>query len=116
MQLPFLYLFNDLLSSTSDNVFVDTVCINGARTILEHGAISLPQFEMLAMTINTDTSLPLVATSNGQAVFPFLLTSALAPLIQPSCGRMVWMALPYTLALTLVGLLCIELILMPVTN
>ncbi len=53
---------------------------------------------------------------NGQAAFLFLLTSALAPLIRLSYGRMVWMALPYTIVLTLVGLLCVEFTLMPVTN
>ncbi len=83
---------------------------------LEHGVISLPQFEMLAVAINTGTNLPSVATPNGQAAFLFLLTSALAPLIRLSYGRMVWMALPYTLVLTLVGLLCVEFTLMPVTN
>ncbi|STV39425.1 sodium/proton antiporter [Klebsiella pneumoniae subsp. ozaenae] len=29
---------------------------------------------------------------------------------------MVWMALPYTIVLTLVGLLCVEFTLMPVTD
>ena len=43
-------------------------------------------------------------------------TSALAPLIRLSYGRMVWMALPYTLVLTLVGLLCVEFTLAPVTE
>ncbi|MFZ2612290.1 MAG: sodium/proton antiporter, partial [Raoultella planticola] len=45
-----------------------------------------------------------------------LLTSALAPLIRRSYGRMVWMALPYTIVMTLVGLLCVEFALMPVTQ
>ena len=115
-QLSLFYLFNGLLSSISDNVFVGTVYINEARTALEHGAISLPQFEMLAVSINTGTNLPSVATPNGQAAFLFLLTSALAPLIRLSYGRMVWMALPYTLVLTLVGLLCVEFTLIPYTE
>ncbi|EPY6730695.1 sodium/proton antiporter NhaB [Klebsiella quasipneumoniae] len=115
-QLSLFYLFNGLLSSISDNVFVGTVYINEAKTALEHGAISLKQFEMLAVAINTGTNLPSVATPNGQAAFLFLLTSALAPLIRLSYGRMVWMALPYTLVLTLVGLLCVEFTLMPVTE
>ncbi|MDK7286293.1 fumarate hydratase, partial [Bifidobacterium bifidum] len=41
--------------------------------------------------VNTGTNLPSVATPNGQAAFLFLLTSALAPLIRLSYGRMVWM-------------------------
>ena len=44
------------------------------------------------------------------------MTSALAPLIRLSYGRMVWMALPYTIVLTLVGLLCVETLLMPATQ
>ena len=36
--------------------------------------------------------------------FLFLLTSALAPLIRLSYGKMVLMALPYTIVLTCVGL------------
>lgn len=115
-QLSLFYLFNGLLSSISDNVFVGTVYINEARAALEKGAISLQQFELLAVSINTGTNLPSVATPNGQAAFLFLLTSALAPLIRLSYGRMVWMALPYTVVLTIVGLLCVEYTLMPVTD
>ena len=38
------------------------------------------------------------------AAFLFLLTSALAPLIRLSYGRMVIMALPYTITMTIAGL------------
>ncbi|KEY57979.1 sodium/proton antiporter NhaB [Serratia sp. DD3] len=115
-QISLFYLFNGLLSSVSDNVFVGTVYINEARAALEQGLISLKQFEMLAVAINTGTNLPSVATPNGQAAFLFLLTSSLAPLLRISYGRMVWMALPYTLVLTLVGLLCVHYALVPVTE
>ena len=115
-QLTLFYLFNGLLSSISDNVFVGTIYINEAKAALEQGTISLNQYELLAVAINTGTNLPSVATPNGQAAFLFLLTSALAPLIRLSYGRMVWMALPYTLVLTLVGLLCVEFTLVPVTE
>lgn len=115
-QLSLFYLFNGLLSSISDNVFVGTVYINEAKTALQQGTISLPQFELLAVAINTGTNLPSVATPNGQAAFLFLLTSALAPLIRLSYGRMVWMALPYTIVMTLVGLLGVEFTLMPATQ
>lgn len=115
-QLSLFYLFNGLLSSISDNVFVGSVYINEAKAALEHGVISINQFELLAVAINTGTNLPSVATPNGQAAFLFLLTSALAPLIRLSYGRMVWMALPYTLVLTLVGLLCVKFTLIPYTQ
>ncbi|RAU48328.1 Na(+)/H(+) antiporter NhaB [Pseudocitrobacter sp. RIT415] len=115
-QRSLFYIFNGLLSSISDNVFVGTVYINEVKAALESGAIDLKQFEMLAVAINTGTNLPSVATPNGQAAFLFLLTSALAPLIRLSYGRMVWMALPYTIVLTVVGLLCVEFALQPASN
>lgn len=115
-QLSLFYLFNGLLSSISDNVFVGTVYINEAKNALLSGAIDLRQYELLAVAINTGTNLPSVATPNGQAAFLFLLTSALAPLIRLSYGRMVVMALPYTLVLTLVGLFCVEFTLIPATE
>ena len=110
-QLALFYIFNGLLSSISDNVFVGTVYINEAKNALTNGAISQEQFNLLAVAINTGTNLPSVATPNGQAAFLFLLTSSLAPLIRLSYGKMVYMALPYTIVLSLVGLLAVEFIL-----
>ena len=49
-------------------------------------------------------NIPSVATPNGQAAFLFLLTSALAPVIRLSYGRMVLLALPYTITMSLAGL------------
>ncbi|PJG83863.1 Na(+)/H(+) antiporter NhaB [Caviibacterium pharyngocola] len=110
-QLILFYIFNGVLSAISDNVFVATVYINEAKTALTNGAISLNQFELLAVAINTGTNLPSVATPNGQAAFLFLLTSSLAPLIRLSYGRMVYMALPYTIVLSVIGLLSVEFLL-----
>ncbi|TDQ58038.1 sodium/proton antiporter (NhaB family) [Mesocricetibacter intestinalis] len=115
-QLMLFYIFNGLLSSISDNVFVGTVYINEAKAALHAGIVSLNQFEMLAVAINTGTNLPSVATPNGQAAFLFLLTSSLAPLIRLSYGRMVYMALPYTIVLSIVGLLAVEFILPMMTE
>ena len=99
------FLANGLLSAISDNVFVATVYINEVRAALDSGMIDRDHFDKLVIAINTGTNLPSVATPNGQAAFLFLLTSALAPLIKLSYMRMVIMALPYTIVLTLVGLL-----------
>ena len=55
------------------------------------------------MAINTGTNIPSVATPNGQAAFLFLLTSSLAPLIRLSYGRMVIMAVPYTITMGIMG-------------
>ncbi|MGL5046913.1 MAG: sodium/proton antiporter NhaB [Shewanella sp.] len=107
-QLVIFYIANGLLSMVSDNVFVGTVYINEVKAALINGQITRDQFDLLAVAINTGTNLPSVATPNGQAAFLFLLTSALAPLIRLSYGRMVWMALPYTIVLSLVGVMVIK--------
>ena len=108
MQLVMFYLANGFLSMVSDNVFVGTVYITEVKKALLAGQITRDQFDMLAVAINTGTNLPSVATPNGQAAFLFLLTSAIAPLIRLSYGRMVIMAFPYTIVLTLVGLIAIS--------
>ncbi|MCG3864888.1 MULTISPECIES: Na(+)/H(+) antiporter NhaB [unclassified Photobacterium] len=115
-QLTMFYIANGLLSMVSDNVFVGTVYINEVKTALTNGVINRSQFDMLAVAINTGTNLPSVATPNGQAAFLFALTSAIAPLIRLSYGRMVYMALPYTIVLACVGLAGIELMLVPMTE
>ncbi len=98
------FLANGILSAISDNVFVATVYISEIDAALKAGEIDRAEFDRLAIAINTGTNLPSVATPNGQAAFLFLLTSALAPLIRLSYGKMVLMALPYTVVLTSVGL------------
>lgn len=103
------FVANGVLSMISDNVFVATVYINEVKMALDAGDITRAEFDQLAVAINTGTNLPSVATPNGQAAFLFLLTSALAPLIRLSYGRMVIMALPYTVVLGSVGLACVVL-------
>ncbi|QFU22560.1 sodium/proton antiporter NhaB [Shewanella eurypsychrophilus] len=107
-QLVIFYIANGLLSMVSDNVFVGTVYINELKSALIDGQITRDQFDLLAVAVNTGTNLPSVATPNGQAAFLFLLTSAIAPLVRLSYGRMVWMALPYTIVLSIVGVLTIQ--------
>ena len=103
-QAALFYIANGLLSMISDNVFVATVYINEVADIYANGGLTREQFDALAVAINTGTNIPSVATPNGQAAFLFLLTSALAPLIRLSYGRMVIMALPYTLTMSVTGL------------
>lgn len=101
------FVANGLLSMISDNVFVATVYISEIKQALDAGIISREHFELLAVSINTGTNLPSVATPNGQAAFLFLLTSAIAPLVRLSYGRMVVMAFPYTLVMGGVGLFAV---------
>jgi len=111
IQPVMFFIANGVLSMISDNVFVATVYINEVKAVFEAGEISREHFDLLAVAINTGTNLPSVATPNGQAAFLFLLTSAVAPLIRLSYGRMVIMALPYTIVLSLVGVLAVAFIL-----
>jgi NhaB family Na+:H+ antiporter len=104
-QVPMFFIANGVLSAISDNVFVATVYINEVKAALDSGEITRELFDHLTVAINTGTNIPSVATPNGQAAFLFLLTSALAPLIRLSYGRMVILALPYTITMTITGLL-----------
>ncbi len=97
------FLANGILSAISDNVFVATVYINEVTAAFEAGKMDRAHYDTLAVAINTGTNLPSVATPNGQAAFLFLLTSALAPAIRLGYMKMVIMALPYTVVLTIVG-------------
>ncbi len=103
-QEALFYLANGVLSMISDNVFVATVYIGEVDQMFKAGDITREQFDALAVAINTGTNIPSVATPNGQAAFLFLLTSALAPLIRLSYGKMVIMALPYTITMSITGL------------
>jgi NhaB family Na+:H+ antiporter len=107
VQAPTFFVANGLLSAISDNVFVATVYIGEIASALQSGTIDRAQFDALAVAINTGTNIPSVATPNGQAAFLYLLTSALVPLIRLSYMRMVMMALPYTVTMTLTGLLSV---------
>ncbi len=109
-QLTLMFLANGALSAISDNVFVATVYVKELKTALAAGTVTREQFELLMVAVNTGTNIPSVATPNGQAAFLFLLTSALAPLIRLGYGRMMWMALPYTVTMTATGLFAVSLL------
>ena len=111
IQPVMFFIANGVLSMISDNVFVATVYINEVKAVFDAGTITREHFDLLTVAINTGTNLPSVATPNGQAAFLFLLTSALAPLIRLSYGRMVIMAMPYTIVLSIVAILCVSYLL-----
>ena len=108
VQPSLFYVANGFLSAVSDNVFVATIYIG---QVAEKIPVGTEQFNNLAIAINVVTNIPSIATPNGQAAFLFLLTSALAPLINLSYLRMVYMALPYTIILSIVGYISIANIL-----
>ena len=115
-QLPLFYVANGILSAVSDNVFVASVYISQINNALQSCHLDREQFDMLAIAINSGTNLPSVATPNGQAAFLFLLTSAIAPLVRLSYGRMFLMAIPYTIVLSVVGFVCTWFILPAMTD
>jgi Na+:H+ antiporter, NhaB family len=90
---------------TSPNLHRAEVYAALPRGAAAQASAVMTQFDKLAVAINTGTNIPSVATPNGQAAFLFLLTSALAPVIRLSYGRMVMLALPYTVTMSLTGLL-----------
>lgn len=104
---PLFYLVNGGLSAMSDNVFVASVFLHQAENAVASGHISRAVFQQLVVAINAGTNIPSIATPNGQAAFLFLLASPLAPLLRLSYGRMMWMALPYTVFLVATGLVCV---------
>lgn len=104
-QIAALFAASGVLSAISDNVFVATVYIGEVSRAFDAGAISRVQFEHLAIAVNAGTNIPSVATPNGQAAFLFLLTSGIAPLVRLGYVRMLWMALPYAIAMTVIGFL-----------
>jgi|TARA_B110000305_G_scaffold112734_1_gene126904 NhaB family Na+:H+ antiporter len=107
IQAPIFFVANGVLSAISDNVFVATIYIKEIKEALDTNVITREQFDHLAVAINTGTNIPSIATPNGQAAFLFLLTSSLAPLIGLSYMRMVIMALPYTVVLSIVGFISV---------
>jgi NhaB family Na+:H+ antiporter len=107
IQAPIFFIANGVLSAISDNVFVATIYINEIKEALDANIITRAQFDNLAIAINTGTNIPSIATPNGQAAFLFLLTSSLAPLIGLSYMKMVKMALPYTIVLSIVGFVAV---------
>ena len=107
---PWQCLFVCLTSRIDEARGNTTALVGTPRQVAEalaQGDITRQQFEHLTVAINTGTNIPSVATPNGQAAFLFLLTSSLAPLLRLSYGRMVVMALPYTVTMTGMGLLAV---------
>ena len=110
-QLEAFFLASGILSAVSDNVFVATIYITEAYQAHQEGLLSREQLELVAVTTNTGTNIPSVATPNGQAAFLFLLTSALAQLIRLSYVRMLILALPYTIVMSLTAYISLRLFL-----
>jgi NhaB family Na+:H+ antiporter len=115
-QVVMFYVANGVLSAISDNVFVATVYIKEVVAAYNDGVISVEQLGLITVAINTGTNIPSIATPNGQAAFLFLLTSSIAPLVRLSYMKMVFLALPYTIVMSLTGLAMCMWVLVPSTE
>jgi NhaB family Na+:H+ antiporter len=100
-QVMGFYVANAVLSAISDNVFVATVFVNEVVAAQAAGRLDATQLDRVAVAINIGTNLPSVATPNGQAAFLFLLTSSIAAPIRLGYMKMLVMAFPYAVALTI---------------
>ena len=80
---------------------------------LDGGRIHRDQFHALAVAINNRHQHPECRDTQRPGGLPVSTTSALAPLIRLSYMRMVVMALPYTVTMTLTGLLAVTYLKLP---
>lgn len=107
IQPGMFFIANGLLSAVSDNVFVASIYATEVQTLYEAGSMTIEHRNELMVAINTGTNIPSILTPNGQAAFLFLLTSSLAPLVRLSYLKMVRLALPYFVTMSIVGLLAV---------
>ena len=87
----------------SNNGTLETLTAKYADKIV----VSREEYEKLAVVVNMGTNIPAMATPNGHAALLFLLTSALAPLLNLSYFRMFKLTLPYTIGMTITGAVAI---------
>ena len=104
-QIPNIGMTGEQLMAalTDPEVTRSTVLAKLPQLAADQASAIMTQFDKLAVAINTGTNIPSVATPNGQAAFLFLLTSTLAPVLRLSYGRMVLLAIPYTITMSITG-------------
>jgi NhaB family Na+:H+ antiporter len=102
-QLLAMYLETGLVSSASDNVFVAVAHASNVLKLQAEGTITQEQTDKLAIAIIAGTNIVSIATPNGQAAFLLAICSDTASNLHLRYFRMLWMAVPYTVVLTLVG-------------
>lgn len=98
-----LFFTSGTLSTISGNGFVAAQLLQEIEQALHTGSIAREHFESLVVAIHSGTSIPSIIMPSGQLALMFLLTSTLASQIRLSFGRMVIMALPYTIILASIG-------------
>ena len=69
VQPPLFFVANGFLSAISDNVFVATIYINEVKAALDSGVITREQFDLLAVSINTGTNIPVLLLQTDRLHF-----------------------------------------------
>ena len=99
--------FINAVEAANINGTISTLLSEARVEYADKVVMSREEYEKLAVVVNMGTNIPAMATPNGHAALLFLLTSALAPLLNLSYYRMFQLALPYTIAMTITGALAI---------
>ena len=99
--------FIENVKSEYANGTISEFLVQAKTNYADQTIITREEYEKLAVTVNMGTNIPAMATPNGHAALLFLLASPLAPLLHLSYFRMLKIALPYTIAMTLAGAIAI---------
>lgn len=95
------------LSAGSDNVFVALTHIPAVKQAYELGLMTKEHYWELIRAINVGTNIPSIATPNGQAAFIFIIMSTVASQLRLSYKKMLVMALPFTIVLTIAAIIAL---------
>jgi NhaB family Na+:H+ antiporter len=98
-----MYLETGIVSSISDNVFVAVAHASNVLKLRSEGVITPAETDKLAIAIIAGTNVVSIATPNGQAAFLLAICSDTASNLHLRYLRMLWMAVPYTVVLSIVG-------------
>lgn len=98
-----MFFETGIVSAVSDNVFVACAHASNVQKLVAEGAISAEAGDKLAVAVIAGTNVVSIATPNGQAAFLLAICSETAAHLQLRYLRMLWMAVPYTVVLSVVG-------------
>lgn len=98
-----MFVETGVVSSVSDNVFVACAHASNVQKLMTDGALDAAAGDKLAIAIIAGTNIVSIATPNGQAAFLLAICSETAAHLQLRYLRMLWMAFPYTVVLSIIG-------------
>jgi NhaB family Na+:H+ antiporter len=98
-----MFVETGMVSSVSDNVFVACAHASNVQKLMTDGTLDAAAGDKLAIAIIAGTNIVSIATPNGQAAFLLAICSETAAHLQLRYVRMLWMAFPYTVVLSIIG-------------